>query len=431
KNKKIHHINTDSDSVKPICAGTGLQSVRVFPTDTPDRITAKIILPMPVPQIAERQGLMAHYVEHLAWLNSVGNKDRDADRESNAWTTPLAVGYWLTGAPEDLPEILQTLTAVFDPIGLPREFAEQERDILQREYDFRLRENTAARASIALDGVLYEGDIRANSPAGTPEEIAALSYDEALDFHAATHRAERATLIVSGDISERAVYRALHELDLPDLPDDPAPSGNLAFSMAGPEDNLLRFADPDTPTWLIWRRVAEIDPGASYDLLEAQGALLSNILTTSLPGGLAGPLRYDAQIAQSFSVDIWPLDDNHIGLQFVAAPDQGVTLAGVQEAFAAALVATADAGIPSKTYDRVQKRFDGYWPDWSNAPDTEQWMASYVEDRVSQQRVALGRRDLQDLNTQFSLAAENRLLTALAGGGRDAIAFIGNEDQFE
>lgn len=62
-----------------------------------------------------------HYAEHLAWLNAVG-AERPADRHSNAWTSDTAVGYWLSGAPEDLSDLLETLKGVFAPIDLPPDF---------------------------------------------------------------------------------------------------------------------------------------------------------------------------------------------------------------------------------------------------------------------------------------------------------------------
>ena len=75
------------------------------------------------------RGPLAHYAEHLAWLPNIGKNSRPEDRDSNAWTNDYAVGYWLSGPPEDLPDMLRRLKVVFDPINLPQEFAETERDI--------------------------------------------------------------------------------------------------------------------------------------------------------------------------------------------------------------------------------------------------------------------------------------------------------------
>jgi hypothetical protein len=58
---------------------------------------------------------IAHYTEHLAWLPNIGKDSRPEDRDSNAWTNDYAVGYWLSGPPEDLPDMLRRLKVVFDP----------------------------------------------------------------------------------------------------------------------------------------------------------------------------------------------------------------------------------------------------------------------------------------------------------------------------
>ena len=50
------------------------------------------------------------------------------------------------------------------------------------------------------------------------------------------------------------------------------------------------------------------------------------MLATNLPGGLAGPLRFDRFVAQSFALAITPPDDARIERVFAAEPDVGVTL---------------------------------------------------------------------------------------------------------
>ncbi len=173
-------------------------------------------------------------------------------------------------------------------------------------------------------------------------------------------------------------------------------------------------------------------PGAvQFDLLEAQTALLRDILDANLPGGLAGPLRFDAAIARSFDVQIWPIDEDNIEISFTAAPDTGVSLTELQYAFEATLSEIVTGGIPEVTYSRVLDRFDGYWPDWNDEDETARWMADYVLDRVSNLREPLSKREVKRLHRGFSLETTNALLRQLAGEGRTAIAFIGPEDIFE
>jgi hypothetical protein len=70
--------------------------------------------------ISPRNGPLAHYAEHLTWLPNIGKDSRPEERDTNAWTNDYAVGYWLSGPPEDLTDMLRRLKIVFDPIKLPR-----------------------------------------------------------------------------------------------------------------------------------------------------------------------------------------------------------------------------------------------------------------------------------------------------------------------
>lgn len=388
-----------------------------------DSIAAHVVFPN-----ANASAVALHYTEHLAWLNALGG-EREADRHSNAWTSDIAVGYWLSGAPEDLPELLETLEGVFDPIDLPREFADQERDIVLREYEFRMANNQDAQAAEVMEAFLYEGNAISASPIGTPEEIMALDYDEARAVHAATHLPENAWLVVIGDVTERQVRRAMRDAGWPEA--EPAEVAPPPFDLAAPETSTLRYPEPDVAPRLIWRRVVALPEPVQFDLLDAQTALLRDILDTNLPGGLAGPLRFDAAIARSFDVDILPIDEDDIEISFAAAPDAGVSLTELQSAFEATLFEVATGGIPEATYSRVLDRFDGFWPDWEDEDEASRWMADYVLDRVSNLRAPLSERELQRLHRHLSLDTTNALLRQLAGEGRTAIAFIGPEESFQ
>lgn len=371
-----------------------------------------------------------HYVEHLAWLNAMDG-GRPADRHSNAWTSELAVGYWLSGAPRDLPELIGTLAGVFDPVDLPQGFAEEERDIILREYDLRVDGNTDARADEAMDAFLYEGNAIAVSVLGTPQEIKALDYEAAQGLHAATHLPETARLVVTGEVSKRRLRRAMRDAGWPEPQDGPAEIAPPPFDLAPPNTATWRYPVPDAAARMIWRRVVALPAPVQIDLLEAQTALLGDILVTNLPGGLAGPLFFDAAIARSFDLRIRPIDEDNIEIRFIAAPETDVSLAALRDAFEAALSDSAAQGILESTHSRVLGRFEDFWPDWENADETARWMSDYVLDRVSTLRAPLSKRDLMRLHRSLSVEATNALLRQLAGEGRTAMAFIGPKDDLE
>jgi hypothetical protein len=394
----------------------------------PERRSLYVEVVMPYPS---EQGPLAHYTEHLAWLNAVGGTARATDRHTNAWTNPYAVGYWLSGRPDDLPDLLGTLAGVFDPLNLPPSFAEDERKIILREYEYRMVNNPDAHAHEAMDAFLYQGNGIAASIIGTPEQIMALDYDTAREFHALTHRPELATVVVTGDVTERQVWRAMREAGWPDVQADRSQIAPPAFDLAEVAETSFRYPEATAAPRLIWRRLVALPEPVQFDLLEAQTVLLRDILDTNLPGGLVGPLRSDGAMARSFDLQIWPVDEGHIEISFRAAPDLGVTLSVLQAAFEATLADIAMTEIPEETYTRVLKRFEGFWPDWDDREETADWMAGYVRDRVSALREPLSQRALKRLNGKLSLITTNALLHQLAGPGRTASAFIGPEDTFE
>jgi hypothetical protein len=391
----------------------------------PQHESNTVVLTLLLPEGAGGQ-VLAHYTEHLAWLPNIGRNSRPEDRDSNAWTNDYAVGYWLSGPPEDLPDMLRQLKVVFDPIDLPQEFAETERDIILREYDWRIANNPDAQAAEEMDAFLYDGNTIAASVIGTPEQIKALTYDDAKAFQAETHRPERARLVVVGDISEAKLRRTMEAVGFPDLDANREDIAPPPFTLAAPEARILHYPDPNAAPRMTWRKVVALPEPVDFDLLEAQTALARDILDTNLPGGLAGPLRFDAFVTKSFGISIVPINEQHIELIFSAEPDKGIGFAVLQSAFEAALATSAE-GVPTATDERVRERFKGFWPDWSDDDKTAQWMANYTLSRVSVLREPKTERQMRKLDAQIDAADINSILAALAGPGRTAIAFIGTD----
>lgn len=408
--------------ILPIC-GTGgcieIKSSLIVLSNHDRIIRASVVFP-------QHQQVAAHYTEHLAWLPNIGAGSRPEDRDTNAWTNDYAVGYWLSGPPEDLPDMLRRLKVVFDPIDLPREMAETERDIILREYDWRMANNPDAQAAEEMEAFLYEGSAIAASVIGTPDEIRAMSYDEAKAFHAASHRPERARLVVIGDIAEAKLRRTLEVVGFPDLDAKREEITPPPFILATSEIRTFRYLDPSAAPRMTWRKIVALPEPVDFDLLEAQTALTRDILDTNLPGGIAGPLRFDAFVTKSFAISITPIDETHIELMFSAEPDKGIGFAALQSAFEAALAASAQ-GVPTATYDRVRGRFNGFWPDWSDEEEAARWMANHTLSRISILREPKTERQMRNIDAQIEATDINALLTALTGPGRTAIAFIGTD----
>lgn len=396
--------------------------------DSPDsgNVTAYIVLNLSA-YPSEPEGL-AHYTEHLVWQNVFGGESSDAVLHSNAWTNVRTSGYWLSGPREKLPELLKDLSGVFDPLVVAAEFADGERDILVREYERRLLDNTDGQASVDMNRFLYEGNAIAASVIGTPDSINALTYGDAASLQQATHTPDNAFLVIVGDVGEKEVLQAIETAEIPPLQTDEVHEiSPLRFQLAQAESEVFNFDVAAAEARIVLRKVVALEQPVDFDTLEVQTRLLREVLISSLPGGLAGPLRFDAFVARSFNVNVFPLDEQHIELWFEATPDSGVTLNELQAAFEATL-ADSMKGIPASTFERIRKRSESDWPDWDDESETSRWMARYVIQKTSSLREPLSSQKLQGLQEGLSLDALNRLLKSFQRDGRKAVALIQDTD---
>ncbi|GGY08128.1 hypothetical protein GCM10007160_39360 [Litchfieldella qijiaojingensis] len=326
---------------------------------------------------------------------------------------------------------MQTLSGLFHPLDIPSEFAEEERDIILREFESQTVNKLDAQAAEAMNAFLYADNSIASLVIGTPDDISTLGYDEARALHEATHQPDNAILVVTGDVSERQVSRALQGVGWPEWEKENADIAPPIFELASPAKTMLRYPQASASPRLTLRRVVALPEPVQFDLLEAHTTLLRDILDTNLPGGLAGPLRFDAAIARRFDVQVWPIDERHIELSFTAAPDREVSLIDMGTEFEEALAEIAAIGIPEETYNRVFSRLEHFWPDWDDSDESARWMADYVLDRVSALREPLQSSDVKRLKHNLSHQTINALLNEIAGEGRTAVAFIGPEERFE
>jgi len=151
---------------------TGLQDVWVVPNEDAREVRAFLIFDRGEMDNTYAEGL-AHYVEHLAWLN-VYEDVQDA-RHANAWTNKTKTVYWQTTTPEALTETVQRLLRVTQPLTRDETFMREERGIVQSEFTLRVSERPLFQAYRDLTMVLYDDGPRARSVIGAFDDIAKLT----------------------------------------------------------------------------------------------------------------------------------------------------------------------------------------------------------------------------------------------------------------
>ncbi len=369
---------------------------------------------------------MAHFTEHLVWNNMHQTGGDSYIQKSNAWTNSHGMAYWLSSSSEDLSDLLTSLFKVFQPISVPQSFANSERDIVLREYDRGLIDNIDAQARESINQFLYDGNKKAYSTLGTPQGIANFKYDRAVKFHTLTHRADKATLVVVGDVTAQQVRKAVAKTGLAALTGNVEELVPVPFVLGSSETQLFQFEDEAATARMVWRKVVKLDAAIDLDVLESNLGLLERILDSNLPGGVAGPLRFERFVASSFRLSLHAHDEQHIELWFDALPDTDVSLEQLRDEFESVLEQSAK-GIELQTYNRVRSRFDTYWPDWNKPNQSAQWMSQYVLNRAGNLRQPLSKIELMALDKELSIDQVNALLASLQGSGKLAVAFINSK----
>ena len=145
---------------------------------------------------------LAHYVEHLAWLNVTQSKDFEALRHSNAWTNLTSTAYVTHSSETWLTKELQRLIEVSTPFTLAERFMLEERDIILREYEASVAENPYFEIEQNINKAIYPSSPCARSVLESPTEIEDFSLINAKKLHRKSHELGNAVLIVTGNISK-------------------------------------------------------------------------------------------------------------------------------------------------------------------------------------------------------------------------------------
>jgi len=400
-------------------SNNGLKAAYYIYNPDRDRMVVQLIFDQGEAHNPYAEGL-AHYVEHLVWLNALGLEHGDPSRHSNASTTLTETTYWLNGEQSEFVEMLEKLHRVFLPFEIEREFMAQERDIIMREYDYRVRENTQYQIYVDLTQAVYGGTVFGRDVLGTPEDIRQFSIEDAIKLHNQTHTFGNATMVIMGNLPVGAV-RELVATQFP-VGDVIARQDTLEKLELGVQRNVKTTPlDDQTENELVFEKFVASGFEKATSQLGLELQILEDILESTRVGGMAKPLRFDDFIARGFDIDLDQPVDGYFSIGFYADPDRGVELEQLLQVFETNLAEIAATGIPQKTFDKLLKRaVDEYGASITRADAVYSEVPYYLaldEEPLSYDQF------LENLS-KVTRDRVNQHLTKLAGDGHVEIRFV-------
>jgi len=222
-------------------------------------------------------------------------------------------------------------------------------------------------------------------------------------------------LIAHGKMKAGDLSREIEKLGVSDpYPLTPIPSIPTATLRDEGEFNGSKISADK----LFYDKVVPLPDGPATPQTTAAIWVLDSILDSTLPGGVATPLRFDNFIAASFDFDLYQQAPDSLRLSFSARPDVDVDLKELQAAFEEVMVGIYENGIPQESFDRVKKQQLDDLEDTKNKP---RYTLSNVVQHTALRRTPWGySSDLKAMN-DLSLEDVNVMLKALSSEGRVVI----------
>ncbi len=297
---------------------------------------------------------LAHYVEHLAWLNTLNKPG--SSRHTNAWTNLFSTGYWVEFDETDHKSQLESLLHVVDPWTIDERFMLEERAVIEQEYNISNAENPYLSINLERIHALLGDTGFARSVIGNPDAISQFDLGDARRLHQLTHTLKNATLLVTGKSSTKQLARWLNTMNLPsiDRQVDVEKLPEIDLPAVVDEQDVDSETIPESTFY--FEKLIEFDDCASPAQCDAVFWILRSVVDSTLPGGIANALRFDNFITRTFSFDLYSLGGSHAVVSFIAQPDSGVRLETLHGAFIDAWSAAAAGGIPRESVERVRKR---------------------------------------------------------------------------
>jgi len=331
---------------------------KIYFIPQPEAKNVEVRLLIPVGEV-DRTGPegLAHYLEHLVvWSADKVHGEGFRNREMNAWTSAFWTTYWNRGSKATFENMIRNARAVFEPLDLTQEFMLTERDVVEREFDLRYRDNPTAVIFREASHHLYGDHQLGRSVMGTPESIRQISPEDALAFHQGNYRPQSAYLLISGPLTKGEAISQIQK-HLTYIPNHTFPDRSYGLPLSLPPQNglVLHLPKLEREEVLIVGTVAAPE-GISRRRLWFSLLLLEDILNSALQGGLSKPLYYASFTVTQISASFYMLPTGDIEYEFFFKPEDGVTADEAVTLFHDTLAELANSGVSSDTLAVIRDR---------------------------------------------------------------------------
>jgi zinc protease len=377
---------------------------------------------------------IAHYLEHL--LLSGRNPDHAetafrffADGYANGWTTQKATAFVHRIAPRpagtggpmaDLERLFAFYANRLRSFEVSAADAVRERNVVLQEYQLRIGNSPFGRFGVQYETTLLPSHPHGRPVIGSPETIQALTAEEAQHFHARWYVPNNATVVVAGNLDPEAVRtlaartlgtvepRSLPPRSGRDVPEIERGRLSLVINNAQVKRRIVRYA-----------KLVQV-PEEVEDLLSAR-LLLANFLSSQLAGSPNDVLVEQLGLTDGIAAGVTRHLPGLYRVWLSAEPVPETSPDQLAEAMRRYLDGLTGRGFDPATLERLKRRF---------AADVA--TASLSGERIMDRVVNwIANDDPYDDMAGFPLrvAATTpgdmaRLLTALAGPGRELTGFL-------
>ena len=336
---------------------TNLRGVYLIPTPNSNKI---IVHPVIIAGEADFDGPegLSHYLEHLMfWHANKVDKKYSHGRGGNAWVNGLITSYFATGSREELDLLFRFAGRILTPLTLDDKFMLEERDIVVREYDFRVSESPYWQSWNRIWPKLAPSNPVSRSVIGTPDSIQSLTLNHARSFFRKHYTAANTVLLISGNLSPKEVVARVNATY------GGIPAGNRNNqtwrhqSPIGRVNHVNEIKDRHVSYPSLTKAAMGDWPGTGERLKDlAVLELAKRVMRSSLPGSLTKPLRMDNFIFSQFYLTVFSRIEGQVQFYFSGRLDENISHKNAHGKLLKAINANAKTGVSEEVVSRIRKR---------------------------------------------------------------------------